>query len=296
MAVAGVEDLVIDRVGLAWRPELAADIHLHLEHIDVLEIIADNHFCAERNERAVLRSIARERPTTLHGVGMGLASASPVERKRVDAMARLVEVVQPSGWSEHLAFVRAGGIEIGHLAAPPRTRATIDGALANIGLATRIVGIAPALENIATLIDPPTSTHDEPSWTRSIVQGARTSLLLDLHNLYANALNFGRDPLDLLAAMPLESVRTVHLSGGKWIIAPSGGERLLDDHLHAPPRAVYALLTELAARVSHPLEVIIERDGEYPPIQELLDQIRLARAALSIGRLRRPSVNLGIAA
>lgn len=282
-----------DRVGLAWRPELAASLHVHLDKIDVLEVIADNYFRANRSQRAMLRSLARERPVTLHGVGMGLVSAYPVESKRLDSMARLVGVVEPQGWSEHLAFVRAGGIEIGHLAAPPRTDATIAGALANIERATKIIGVRPALENIATLIEPPASRYDEPSWTRAIIDASGAPLLLDLHNLYANALNFGRDPLVLLRAMPLERVTSVHLSGGVWIDVPNlgpnhrAGQRLLDDHLHAPPRSVYQLLSELAARVTQPLDVVIERDGHYPDFAEMLDQMRWAREALMRGRARQ---------
>jgi uncharacterized protein len=226
-------------------------------------------------------------PMSLHGFGMGLASANAIELRRLDAMARLVAAIQPESWSEHLAFVRAGGIEIGHLAAPPRTAATVDGALRNIEHAWRIVGARPQLENVATLIDPPASTMDEPSWTRAILAGSYAPMLLDLHNLYANACSVGHDPFALIEAMPLERVGTVHISGGVWVKAPSGAERLLDDHLHAPPAIVYELLSRLAERVDQPLTVILERDGNYPHIDVLLEQLRQARDALTRGRDRR---------
>jgi hypothetical protein len=114
-------------------------------------------------------------------------------------------------------------------------------------------------------------------------------MLLDLHNLYANALNFGTEPAALLAAMPLDRVEMVHLSGGRWIGA-GNARRLLDDHVHDPPDPVYALLETLAARAPRPLTVVIERDGRYPSMEALLGQVGRAREALRRGRAERQAM------
>lgn len=284
-AVAVSQETARDRVGLGWRGELAAGILSNLTHIDVLEVIADDYYRASRAGIAALCSLARQVPVSLHGVGMGLASTIPADPRRLHAMARLTRQVQAESWSEHLSFVRAGGVEIGHLAAPPRTPRSAAGAIANIRLATRIVGSAPLMENIATLIDPPASTLDEATWLTQIIHGAHVPLLLDLHNLYANAVNFGEAPEELLLRLPLDRVGAVHLSGGHWIEAPGGaGKRLLDDHLHDVPPAVFDLLSLLARHAPQPLTVIVERDGNYPSFEHVLGQLELARAALRAGR------------
>jgi uncharacterized protein (UPF0276 family) len=111
-------------------------------------------------------------------------------------------------------------------------------------------------------------------------------MLLDLHNLYANATNFGYDASEFLSRLPGEKISAVHLAGGKWVEA-LGEKRWLDDHLHDVPDPVYQLLTELAAIAPHPLTVILERDGAYPPIEVLLRQSDRARRALAEGRSRR---------
>ena len=284
-AVAVSQETARDRVGLGWRGELATGILSNLAHIDVLEVIADDYYRASRAGIAALCSLARQVPVSLHGVGMGLASTIPADPRRLHAMARLMRQVQAESWSEHLSFVRAGGVEIGHLAAPPRTPLSAAGAIANIALATRIVGSAPLMENIATLVAPPASTLDEAEWLAQIIHGAHVPLLLDLHNLYANAVNFGAAPEELLLRLPLDRVGAVHLSGGHWIAAPDGaGKRLLDDHLHDVPPAVFALLTQLARLAPQPLTVIVERDGNYPSFEHVLGQLELARAALRAGR------------
>jgi uncharacterized protein (UPF0276 family) len=276
-----------DRVGLGWRPELAAGILSNLDRIDVIEVIAEDYWDSPRGMRAV-KMLAAQRPVVLHGISLGLASTVPVARKRLDKMARLFEAVRPEAWSEHLAFVRAGDIEIGHLAAPPRTSATIDSTAANLEAARAATGTLPLVENIATLIDPPASDLSEPAWLQQTLAASGANFLLDLHNLYANSVNFGLDPFDFLSRLPPESVRQVHISGGRWIDnGEPNSRRLLDDHLHDPPDAVYGLLEQLAARCPNPLTVILERDGSYPSMEQLLQHLDLARAAIARGRLKR---------
>jgi len=274
-----------DRLGLGWRPALAAGILSNLDKIDIVEVIADDFFHAPRHVRRALRTLTSQTPVTLHGVSLGMASAVAVETKRLDKMARLCNEVAPVSWSEHLAFVRGGGIEIGHLAAPPRTTATIDGALANLARARSVVGLAPQVENVATLIDPPGSDRDEAAWISEIIRGAGSDLLLDLHNLYANARNFHFDPVDFIACLPAERIAAIHLAGGKWI-GTNGGRRLLDDHLHDVPGSVYDLLVEVGARAPRSLTVILERDGDFPSIDCLLEQLDRARQALAKGRAK----------
>jgi len=275
-----------DRVGLGWRRELALGVWAHLDRIDLLELIADDYFSAPRREVEALETLARRVPVVIHGLGLGLASSGGVETCRLERMARLVERLRPESWSEHLAFVRAGGFEIGHLAAPPRTPSTVEAAARNLRRARAVVGTSPLVENIATLIDPPASCLSEASWIAQILEGSDCPLLLDLHNLYANAVNHGYDAVGFLDRIPIERVGAIHVSGGRWIPAP-GGARVLDDHLHDVPEPVYGLLEEVAARARQPLTVILERDGAYPGMDRLLAQLDGLRGAVARGRNRR---------
>lgn len=270
-----------DRVGLGWRPELATGIFDRLDRIDIVEVVADDFFDAPARRIRALRTLRTQVPVVLHGVSLGMASTAPVDGRRLEKMARLVEAVRPEFWSEHLAFVRGGGIEIGHLAAPPRTGGTADGAASNLARAEAVVGSRPLVENIATLIDPPGSDRDEAGWTREILSASGCDLLLDLHNLHANAVNFGFDAREFIRSLPEDRIGAIHLAGGKW------AGRLLDDHLHDVPDEVYALLELAAAHATRPLTVILERDGNYPPMDHLLAQLDRARSALEAGRRER---------
>jgi uncharacterized protein (UPF0276 family) len=275
-----------DRVGLGWRPDLAAGIFDHLDRIDLLEVIADDFFSAPQRQIRSLKTLASQVPVVLHGIGLGLASSAPVETKCLDQMARLVDQVRPESWSEHLAFVRAGGIELGHLAAPPRSSASVDAVAENLRRAELAVGSKPHVENIATLIDPPASLLSESEWINGILAASHCDLLLDLHNVLANGLNHGYDPLAFVRQIPPDRIAAIHIAGGKFVTAPDGSQRLLDDHFHDVPDPVFDLLEETAARAPRPLTVILERDGDYPSVDSLLAQIVQARQALARGRAR----------
>jgi uncharacterized protein (UPF0276 family) len=286
-AEADIMNAFHDRVGLGWRADLAAGIFTHLDCIDLLEVVADDFFDAPRGEIRALKTLASQVSVVLHGVGMGLASSVPVETKRLEKMARLADQVQPQFWSEHLAFVRGGGIEIGHLAAAPRTADTLEGAAENLSRAAALVGSKAIMENIATLIEPSGSTLSESAWISGILASADCNLLLDLHNVYANGLNHGYDPKAFLRQIPAARFRAIHIAGGKFISAPDGRQRLLDDHLHDVPDPVFELLEEAAVLSPNALTVILERDGAYPSMGCLLAQMDLARQALARGRVRR---------
>ena len=258
------------RFGLGWRAELGAGIVAHLEEIDVLEVLAEDFVDATRDQKKALRFLQSQVPLVVHGTSLGLASTERVDRRRLDDLARVVEWLEPELWSEHLAFVRAGGTEVGHLAAPPRNEATLAGLARNVDEARRVTGSLPLLENVASLIEPPLSTFDETSWLHAVLDATGCNLLLDLHNVHANAANFGFDAEELVRSLPPERIGAVHLAGGRRIERG----RILDDHLHGVPDEVFALLAQVSAGDAM---VILERDGNYPPIEELLAELKRAR-------------------
>lgn len=280
-----------DRVGLGWRPELAPGIFAALDKIDILEIVGDNYLEANRQQRLALKLLSRQVPVHIHSIDLGMAGEADVSTKRVDRLARLINEVEPELWSEHLAFVRAGELEIGHLAAAPRNEASVEGTARNLKKASQIIGTLPLMENIATLLQPPCSTLTEQQWISEIASASDCGILLDLHNLYANAANFGFDPRQFLDEIPLERVGCIHIAGGRWIDSPDKSKQyLLDDHLHEVADPIYDLVTEVAARAKQPLTVVLERDGAYPAMEVLIKELDRTRAALALGRQQNPNL------
>lgn len=242
--------------------------------------MGDDYLDAPSSALDGLRLLAQQIPTFLHFTSLGLASSSAVERRRVEKVARVIDRMRPERWSEHLAFVRAGRMELGHLTAPPRTDQTLEGLQRNVTLCREIVGSAPVLENIASLVELPLHDYDEAEWLERVVAATGVELLFDLHNLHANAANGAFDAERVVRRVARLPIAYVHLAGGRLIRA---GRRMLvlDDHLHAVPDEAFALLRVLAEERDEPLSVVIERDGNYAPIDEMIEEIERARQVLS---------------
>jgi uncharacterized protein (UPF0276 family) len=275
-----------DRFGLTWHPSLAPGVLANLDRVDLLEVIPEGRFLESRRARRALRRLARAVPVSIHGVSLGLAGVSRVSPRRLEHYARLIGDIEPESWSEHLAFVRAGEIELGHLAAPPRGQHSIEATAEHVELARRAIGSYPSLENVATPLEPPESDRSEEEWLLDVLAASPIDLLLDLHNLYTNGANFGFDPAAVIRVLPADRIRTIHIAGGVEVEVDGGERRRIDDHRHDVPDPVYELLTLVGELVPHPIDVVLERDGAFPPFAQMLAELDRARAALAQGRAR----------
>jgi uncharacterized protein (UPF0276 family) len=210
-----------------------------------------------------------------HAIGLSLGSAEPPCPARLAELARLARLVGAPLVSEHLSFVRAGGLESGHLLPLPLTRACLEVVVANVRSAAEALPVPLALENVATLFDWPAAEMSEADFLRAVLERTDTLLLLDVENVYANARNRGKGPVAFLDQLPLERIAYVHVAGG---LDHQGTYH--DTHTRRTPRPVLELLEEVSRRVELP-GVMLERDGRFPGEEELnaeLDEIAAAVA------------------
>src|SRR5262249_5463916 len=89
---------------------------------------------------------------------------------------------------------------------------------------------------------------DEPAFLGRVLRAPQRHLLLDLHNVYTMAHNFGFEPEAYLERLELDRVIEIHLSGGApsdpaWL--PSGRVMRLDAHDSAVPEAVWQLFDRI---------------------------------------------------
>jgi uncharacterized protein (UPF0276 family) len=259
-------------VGIGWRPEIAGVLE-RLPGLRFTEVVAES-----LTDRALPAPLAqlRERGVTVvpHGIRLSLGGAEDLDQHRVAHLAHCAEVVDAPLVSEHIAFVRAGGTEAGHLLPVPRTRDALDVLAGNVLAAQAELPVPLALEPIAALFDWPEDEMDEAAFLTELLERTGAWLLLDVANLYANAINRGDDLGALLTRLPLERIAYAHVAGG----AEHDGF-YHDTHTDPVPPEVLALLSELCA-VRRPSAILLERDGDYPPEAQLRTELdALARAA-----------------
>jgi uncharacterized protein (UPF0276 family) len=249
-------------LGIGWRPELALAIDRRPD-LGFVELMAEDFEPSEPLSPAIERLRRRGVRLVPHGVSLSLGGAEPLDRGRLDHLARLARSCDAPLVSEHIAFVRADGTETGHLLPIPRTRAALEVVVAHVREAQAVLPVPLALENIATLIEWPENEFDEATFLTEILERTDALLLLDIENVYANARNYGPDPLALLDHLPLERLAYVHIAGGH-----DRDGLYHDTHTDPVPTGVLTLLEELANRCPIP-GVMLERDGRFPSQTEL---------------------------
>jgi uncharacterized protein (UPF0276 family) len=270
-------------LGMGWRPELAMLIEQRAD-LGFIEVLAEDFW--SDGELPIAVETLRRRGVALvaHGVSLSLGGAELPDRERLNALARLARKLDAPLVSEHLAFVRAGGIESGHLLPLPRTRETLEIVVRNVRAAQAVLPVPLALENIATLFEWPGAEMDEAEFLTQVLERTDAWLLLDLANLHANSRNHHLDPAAFLARIPLERIAYVHMAGG---VARADG-LYHDTHAHALPAAVLALLETLCARGSPP-GVLIERDDRFPPDAELNAELDAISAMINRTTVDHPA-------
>ena len=142
-AVVGAEAELMSRelpvlgVGVGYREPFRTELFRHRDRVDFLEITADHYFEASPAKRSELELLADHFTIIPHGLDLSLGSAEGLDDDYLAMMAELVNGLDPPWWSEHIAFTRAGGVAIGHLAPLPWTREAVDVVAHNVEKARR---------------------------------------------------------------------------------------------------------------------------------------------------------------
>ncbi len=266
-------------VGIGWRREIAGFV-AGLPGLRFTEVVAESLPGRGPGIPDGLAAL-RDRGVAIvpHGVRLSLGGAEAVDPARVAHLAHCAVALTAPLVSEHIAFVRAGGTEAGHLLPVPRSRDAVDAIVDNVLRTQAELPVPLALEPIAALFDWPDDEMSEADFLCEILERTGAELLLDIANVYANARNRGEDPLTLLDRLPLERVAYVHVAGG----AEHDG-LYHDTHTDAVPAEVLDLVTALCER-HRPPALMLERDGDYPAAQTLRDELDAIADAAGLPRV-----------
>jgi len=76
-----------------------------------------------------------------------------------------------------------------------------------------ILGRHILLENVSSYVSFRDSRMTEWDFLRTVAEEADCLILLDVNNIYVSSINHEYDPLEYLAAIPIERVQQMHLAG-----------------------------------------------------------------------------------
>ena len=271
-----------ERFGL---PQLGFGVGLrtvHYEHIlreqprlDWFEVLSDNYLHTRGRPLTFLDRIAARYPVALHGVGLSIGSADPLDLDYLAQLKALRDRVGARWVSDHICWTGVNG-RYGHDLYPiPFTEEALRHVAGRVRQVQDYLEAPLVLENPSTYLDFRGSTLGEAEFIAGLLEEADAGLLLDVNNVYVNSRNHGFDPLVYLKRLPLQRVVQLHVAGHS-----QAQGYLADTHSAPVAEPVWALL-EQAVRLGARAPLLLEWDADIPAVAVLERELALGQACFA---------------
>ncbi|WP_341705327.1 DUF692 domain-containing protein [Ferrovibrio sp.] len=264
--------------GLGLRPQYYPDILDGDVPVDWFEAVTENYLVDGGPPLRQLDRIAERWPVVLHGVSLSIGGSDPLDRDYLARVKALAARVRPQWISDHLCWSRHGGVQLHDLLPVPFSEAILRHVAGRVRQVQDMLGRRILLENVSSYVEWQSSAMTEWDFLAALCEEADCLLLLDMNNVYVSARNHGFDADAFLAAIPADRVAQIHLAGHS-----DQGDLIVDTHDAPVADAVFDLYGRALRRFG-PVSTMIERDDNFPPFAELLDELgrvrQVAAAAL----------------
>ena len=268
------------RAGIGLRSPHHAAVESERPDVGWLEAHTENYF---HDGGAAVRTLERLRahyPLSLHGVGLGLGSADPLDLEHLRRVGAAVRRFEPALVSEHACWTHVDGEHFNDLLPLPGTEEAVEHLARRVRDVQDFLGRQILIENLSAYVGYAGDSLSEGQFLAALVERSGCGLLLDVNNAYVNSVNLGLDVDAFFADLPGHAVQEIHLAGHSR--RDVGGQPLLiDDHGSEVCEAVWTLY-ERALRRFGPVPTLIEWDNDVPTLATLVAQARAADARLGL--------------
>ncbi|HEY3180407.1 MAG TPA: DUF692 domain-containing protein [Casimicrobiaceae bacterium] len=272
--MSSASNRVPSKAGIGLRAPHVSDVLTQRPNVPFFEVHSENYYLDGGPALAALARIRADYPLSLHGVGMSLGSADPLDRSHVEKLRTLIARVDPALVSEHLCWSGVAGRHMNDLLPLPYTEEALALACARVSELQERLGREVAIENISSYLTFADSTIPEWEFIAALARRSGCKLLLDVNNVYVNATNHGFDADAYIAAIPPDAVAEIHLAG----FEESDG-CLIDTHGAPVAPDVWALYARTIERLgSRP--TLIEWDTDIPTFSVLQGEAATAQRIL----------------
>lgn len=279
------QTLLPARPGVGFKPEHFSEIDREPQPLGFFEVHAENYMGAGGPPHARLTKLRQDYALSVHGVGLSIGGAEPLDREHLARLKILCDRYQPESFSEHLAWSSHGENFYNDLLPLPYNQATLDSVIRHVDQVQDTLGRRMLLENPATYLLFEASEIEETEFLGEIARRTGCGLLLDINNVFVAAANHNLDPRAYLARFPLAEVGEIHLSGHSETEDEHGAALLIDSHDTPVKDPVWTLYAETIAKTG-PLPTLIEWDNDVPDWATLRAEALAAGAILDRARAR----------
>nr|WP_295875842.1 DUF692 family multinuclear iron-containing protein [uncultured Chitinophaga sp.] len=240
-------------VGLLYNPSLELYLDSPATCCDYVEIIPDMFWTDLGNGHPgrfeeidswmdVLHKLAARYPLTAHNISYSLGSAGIFDMAYLHKMEEWHQRFSFVWHSDHLSFVKVHDEQqqernAGMAVPVPYDYEVLDMIDGRINAISRSIRAPFLVENNVYFIDLPEQELSETAFLNELSKDTACGLLLDIHNVYTNAVNHGFDARSFIAALDLDKVVEIHIAGGNEMAG-----MYTDSHAGPCPEAVWELL------------------------------------------------------
>lgn len=259
-------------VGLGLRRSMLAEIAAGGRPLDVdfLEVAPENWIGVGGAFGRRFRDLARHYPLANHGLSLSIGGPEPLDREFLGRLERFLDEHAVACYSEHLSYCADDG-HLYDLLPIPFTEEAVHHVAARIRDVQDALGRRIAVENVSYYAAPGRELS-EIDFVNAVLAEADCDLLLDVNNVYVNAVNHRYDAHEFLRALPSARVAYMHVAG-HYVEAE---DLRVDTHGADVCDPVWSLL---GAAYDHcgVRPTVLERDFNIPPLDVLMREIDTIR-------------------
>ncbi|WP_075997371.1 MNIO family bufferin maturase [Salaquimonas pukyongi] len=253
--------------------------------VGFFEVHAENYMGAGGMPHDQLRRIRERYPVSIHGVGMSIGGAQPIDKDHLARFKAVVDRYEPGMVSEHLAWSTHDDVFYNDLLPLPYTDETLQTVVEHIDEVQSALGRRILIENPSTYVTFVESDWSEFEFMKEIARRSGCGLLFDVNNVFVSATNHGFSPQAYIDAYPTELVQEIHLAGHASDSDDDGNPLLIDAHDRPVCRDVWALYRQTLSRTG-PLPSLVEWDNEVPEWEVLEAEAAATEQILGSNRIR----------
>jgi len=258
--------MVISGSGLGLRRGMLEEMSLLTpEQVDFFEIAPENWMNLGGRFGKAFRALTERFPFACHGLSLSIGSSDPLDIEFVKAVKAFMDTHGIETYSEHLSYCSHNG-HMYDLLPIPFTQDAIDHVVSRIQTVQDILQRPLILENVSTYAKFGEMTELE--FTKEVVKRSGCEMLLDVNNVFVNSINHSYDPVGFIKALPTKAIHYIHIAGHY----DEADDLKVDTHGAPVKDDVWSLL-DLAYEIHGVKPTLLERDFNFPPMSELLDEV-----------------------
>ena len=239
--------------------------------VDFMEVAPENWIHVGGAQGKKLHWFTERYPFVIHGLSLSIGSPAPLNEQLVLDIKAFMAEHGVRLYSEHLSACSDDG-QLYDLMPIPFTEDAVAHVAGRVRRVQDMLEQRIALENVSYYA-PVDSAMTEREFLLAVLDEADCDLMLDINNIVVNSINHRYDAQEFLHAMPAERIRYFHLAG-HYVEAE---DLRIDTHGAAVDKQAWQLLQEAYALFG-PVPTLLERDFNFPPLEELLDEVRRIKA------------------